>query len=116
MGLKQLGQTARVVQRVVHGVEQRQIAQLGTTVCRVGVDGTGERKRRQAARWYESSLLWTHLRLIWCWSFQMLTSIINHHFTHRLCFSGAHMSLTAGPTSIGRRRPPWYTLKRFADV
>jgi hypothetical protein len=32
MGLKQLGQTARVVQRVVHGVEQRQIAQLGTTV------------------------------------------------------------------------------------
>jgi hypothetical protein len=32
MGLKQLGQAARVVQRVVHGVEQRQIAQLGTTV------------------------------------------------------------------------------------
>jgi hypothetical protein len=32
MGLKQLGQAARVVQRVVHGVEQRQIAELGTTV------------------------------------------------------------------------------------
>jgi hypothetical protein len=32
VGLKQLGQTARVVQRVVHGVEQRQIAQLGTIV------------------------------------------------------------------------------------
>jgi hypothetical protein len=32
MGLKQLGQAARVVQRIVHGVEQRQIAQLGTTV------------------------------------------------------------------------------------
>ena len=32
MGLKQLGQAARVVQRAVHGVEQRQIAQLGTTV------------------------------------------------------------------------------------
>jgi hypothetical protein len=32
MGLKQLGQAARVVQRVVHGVEQRQIAQLGTAV------------------------------------------------------------------------------------
>ena len=32
VGLKQLGQAARVVQRVVHGVEQRQIAQLGTTV------------------------------------------------------------------------------------
>jgi hypothetical protein len=32
MGLKQLGQAARVGQRVVHGVEQRQIAQLGTTV------------------------------------------------------------------------------------
>jgi hypothetical protein len=32
MGIKQLGQAARVVQRVVHGVEQRQIAQLGTTV------------------------------------------------------------------------------------
>ena len=31
MGLKQLGQAARVVQRVVHGVEQRQIAELGTT-------------------------------------------------------------------------------------
>jgi len=32
MGIKQLGQAARVVQRVVHGVEQRQVAQLGTTV------------------------------------------------------------------------------------
>jgi hypothetical protein len=32
MGLKQLGQAARVVQRVVHGVEQRQIAELGMTV------------------------------------------------------------------------------------
>jgi hypothetical protein len=32
MGLKQLGQAARVVQRAVRGVEQRQIAQLGTTV------------------------------------------------------------------------------------
>jgi hypothetical protein len=32
MGLKQLGQAARVVQRVVHGVEQRQIAELGRTV------------------------------------------------------------------------------------
>jgi hypothetical protein len=32
MGLKQLGQVARVVQRVVYGVDQRQIAQLGTTV------------------------------------------------------------------------------------
>jgi hypothetical protein len=32
MGTKQLGQAARVVQRVVHGVEQRQIAQLRTTV------------------------------------------------------------------------------------
>jgi hypothetical protein len=31
MGLKQLEQAARVVQRVVHGVDQRQIAQLGTT-------------------------------------------------------------------------------------
>jgi glutamyl-tRNA reductase len=31
MGLKRLGQAARVVQRVVHGIEQRQIAQLGTT-------------------------------------------------------------------------------------
>jgi hypothetical protein len=30
MGLKQLGQAARVVKRVVHGVEQRRIAQLGT--------------------------------------------------------------------------------------
>jgi hypothetical protein len=32
MGLKQLGQAARVVLRVVYGVEQRQRAQLGTTV------------------------------------------------------------------------------------
>jgi hypothetical protein len=32
MGLKQLWQAARVVQDVVHAVEQRQIAQLGTTV------------------------------------------------------------------------------------
>jgi hypothetical protein len=32
MGLKQLLQANRVVQRAVHGVEQRQIAQLGTTV------------------------------------------------------------------------------------
>jgi hypothetical protein len=32
MGLKLSGQTAMVVQRVVHGVEQRQIAQLGTTI------------------------------------------------------------------------------------
>ena len=32
MGLKKFGQAAQVVQRVVHGVEQRQIAQLGTTV------------------------------------------------------------------------------------
>jgi hypothetical protein len=32
MGIKQLGQAVRVVQRVVHGVEQRQIAQLRTTV------------------------------------------------------------------------------------
>jgi hypothetical protein len=32
MGLKQLGHAARVVQRVVHGVDLRQIAQLGTTV------------------------------------------------------------------------------------
>jgi hypothetical protein len=32
MGIKQLGQAARVVQRVVHGVEQRHIAQLRTTV------------------------------------------------------------------------------------
>jgi hypothetical protein len=30
MGIKQLGQAARVVQRVVHGVEQRQIAQQRT--------------------------------------------------------------------------------------
>jgi hypothetical protein len=32
MGIKQLLQAARVVERAVHGVEQRQIAQLGTTV------------------------------------------------------------------------------------
>jgi hypothetical protein len=32
MGFKQLGQAARVVQRAVRGFEQRQIAQLGTTV------------------------------------------------------------------------------------
>jgi hypothetical protein len=32
VGLKQLGEAARLVQRVVHGAEQRQIAQLGTTV------------------------------------------------------------------------------------
>jgi hypothetical protein len=32
MGIKQLGQAARVVQRVIHGVEQRQIAQLRATV------------------------------------------------------------------------------------
>jgi len=32
VGLKRLGQAAREVQRGVHGVEQRQIAQLGTTV------------------------------------------------------------------------------------
>jgi hypothetical protein len=32
MGLKQLGQAARVVQRVVHGVGERQIAELGTAV------------------------------------------------------------------------------------
>jgi hypothetical protein len=32
MGMKQLGQAARVVQRGVHGIEQRQIAQLRTTV------------------------------------------------------------------------------------
>jgi hypothetical protein len=32
MGLKKLEQAARVVQRVVYGVEQRQIAELGTTV------------------------------------------------------------------------------------
>jgi hypothetical protein len=31
MGLKKLGQAARVVRRIVHGVEQRQIAELGTT-------------------------------------------------------------------------------------
>jgi hypothetical protein len=30
--VKRLGQAARAVQRAVHGVEQRQIAQLGTTV------------------------------------------------------------------------------------
>jgi hypothetical protein len=32
MGLKQLGQADRVVQRAVYGAYQRQIAQLGTTV------------------------------------------------------------------------------------
>jgi hypothetical protein len=32
MGFKKLGQAARVVQRAVHGVEHRQIAELGTTV------------------------------------------------------------------------------------
>jgi hypothetical protein len=32
LGIKKLGQAARVVQRVVHRVEQRQIAQLRTTV------------------------------------------------------------------------------------
>jgi hypothetical protein len=32
MGLKQLGQAARVVLRGVHGADQRQIARLGTTV------------------------------------------------------------------------------------
>jgi hypothetical protein len=32
VGLKHFGRAARVVQRVVHGVEQLQIAQLGTTV------------------------------------------------------------------------------------
>jgi len=32
MGLKKLGQAARAVQRIVYDVEQRQIAQLGTTV------------------------------------------------------------------------------------
>ena len=32
VGLKRLGQAARGVQRAVHGVEQRQIAHLGTTV------------------------------------------------------------------------------------
>jgi hypothetical protein len=32
VGLKQLGQAAWVVQHVVHGVEQRQIAQLATAV------------------------------------------------------------------------------------
>jgi hypothetical protein len=32
MGLKQLGRAARLVKRVVHGVEQRQITQLGTAV------------------------------------------------------------------------------------
>jgi hypothetical protein len=31
MGLKQLRQAAQVVQSVVHGAEQRQIAQLGKT-------------------------------------------------------------------------------------
>jgi chorismate-pyruvate lyase len=38
MGLKQLGQAVRVVQRVVCGVEQRQIALLGTTVPLVSVE------------------------------------------------------------------------------
>jgi hypothetical protein len=32
MGLKQLRQAARMVLHVVHGVDQRRIAQLGTTV------------------------------------------------------------------------------------
>jgi len=32
MGIQQLGQAARVVQHVVHGVEKRQIAQLRTAV------------------------------------------------------------------------------------
>jgi hypothetical protein len=32
MGLKQLWQAARVVRRAVRGVEQRQIAELGTSV------------------------------------------------------------------------------------
>jgi len=32
MGLKMLRQAARVVQHTVHFVEQRQIAQLGTTI------------------------------------------------------------------------------------
>jgi hypothetical protein len=32
MGLKQLGRAAWVVQRAIHGVEQRQIAELGTAV------------------------------------------------------------------------------------
>jgi hypothetical protein len=32
MGLKEIGQAARVVRRAVHGVEKRLIAQLGTTV------------------------------------------------------------------------------------
>ena len=32
MGLKRLGQAAQGVQRAVRGVEQRQIAQLGTAV------------------------------------------------------------------------------------
>jgi hypothetical protein len=32
MGLKKLGQAARIIQRAVHGVERRQNAQLGTTV------------------------------------------------------------------------------------
>jgi hypothetical protein len=32
MGLKQLGKAARMAQFVIHGVEQRKIAQLGTTV------------------------------------------------------------------------------------
>jgi hypothetical protein len=32
IGIKQLFQAARVVQRVVHGIEQRQIAELETAV------------------------------------------------------------------------------------
>jgi hypothetical protein len=32
MALKQLGQAVRVVLRVIYGVEQRQIADLGSTV------------------------------------------------------------------------------------
>jgi hypothetical protein len=32
MGLKKLWQAARVVQHALHGVEQGQIAELGTTV------------------------------------------------------------------------------------
>jgi hypothetical protein len=32
VGLKRLGQAARVVERAVHGIEQRQIAQLETTI------------------------------------------------------------------------------------
>jgi hypothetical protein len=36
VGLKQLEQAARVVQRAVHGVEQRQKAQLRTT-CHIAL-------------------------------------------------------------------------------